>query len=185
MMKKIVTVATATLLMSTATFANDLKLLPVLSDGYTPSWGVAVLGGYEKTRDINGGGDYGVEVSLTCPLLQIPTNTIKQQISIVNSATDGLAKTSVELNPHVMFDLGNRFELGAGPSLGLVYASYASSHDVVFGAGVGASLTYNISSKYFAGVESRYQWTTDADFGSGNKVNLDNTRTIAKFGVHF
>lgn len=184
MIKNIVTITALSTLLGTALFADGVKFLPVSEASYTPSFAVAALGGYQKTDAVDGTGVYGVEVSLTCPLLQIPDHMIRQQVSLARADSNGLTTTSLELNPHVLFDVAPQLHVGVGPSLGAIYASGLSDHDIAFGIGAGASVTYDIAPKYFVGAESRYQWTTDASL-SGRSVNLDNTRTLLKVGVHF
>ena len=184
MIKKIVTVTALSTLLGTALFADGVKFLPVTDSSYVPSFAVAALGGYQKTEAVDGTGAYGVEISLTCPLLQIPNHTIRQQVSLVRADSNGLATTSLELNPHVLFDVAPQLHIGVGPSLGVTYASGLGDHDTVFGIGAGASVTYDIAPKYFVGAESRYQWTNNASL-SGRTVDLDNTRTLLKVGMHF
>ena len=184
MIKKIVTITALSTLLGTALFADGVKFLPVTDSSYVPSFAVAALGGYQKTEAVDGTGAYGVEISLTCPLLQIPNNMIRQQISLVRADSNGLATTSLELNPHVLFDVAPQLHIGVGPSLGVIYASGLGDHDTVFGIGAGASVTYDIAPKYFVGAESRYQWTNNASL-SGRTVDLDNTRTLLKVGMHF
>jgi len=184
MIKKIVAAAAFSTLLGTTLLADGMQVLPVMNSSYTPSLAVAALGGYQKTDAVDGTGAYGVEVSLTCPLLQIPNYPIRQQVSLVHTNSNGLTTTDFELNPHVLFDVAPQLHVGVGPSIGFVYASGASDHDYSFGIGAGASVTYDINSQYFVGAESRYQWVNSATL-SGSKVDLDNMRTLLKVGVHF
>ncbi len=184
MIKKILAVAAFSTLLGTTLLADGVQFLPAMNSSYTPSLAIAALGGYQKTDSLDGTGAYGIELSLTCPLLQIPNHIIRQQVSFVHADSNGIATNSVELNPHVLFDLAPQLRIGVGPSLGAVYAYGRDDHEVVFGIGAGVSLTYDIAPQYFVGVESRHQWTSNANLG-GSKVDLDNSRTLLKVGVHF
>ena len=184
MFKKIATLSVLTAAISTSVMADGVKFLPVTETTYKPDFAVALLGGVQKTNAVDGTGAYGVEVSLKCPLLQIPSNEIRQQVSLVSTSSNGLSTTSLELNPHVMFNVAPQLHVGVGPNLGLVYATAHSDNKVAFGIGAGASISYDIAPKYFVGAETRYQWTNHPSLG-GTDVNLDNSRTLLKVGMHF
>jgi hypothetical protein len=185
-MKKI---ALATLLTASTTLlmAQETKFLPIATENnYSLSPSVALVGGYGKYDELDSGSAlYGIELDIACPLLQLSSNKIKQQISVVHySEKDKFNSTSIELNPHVMFDVANKLQVGVGPGFGVVFADADGDTDTVFGINIGASANYDITSKMFVGAEARYQWTTDADFGGGD-VSLDNYRTLLKVGYHF
>jgi hypothetical protein len=182
--KMLVSVAIAGSLATGTLLADQLKFLPFTDSSYSPNFAVAALGGYEKANSVKGSGAYGVELSLKCFLLQLPSHTIRQQISLVHTNADGLSTTSFELNPHVLFGIAHNLTLGVGPSFGAIYASANSQDHFVYGIGGGASLTYNITPQYFVGLQSRYQWTSTAHLG-GRNFDLDNLRTLAKVGVYF
>ena len=55
---------------------------------------------------------------MACPLLQLKTLDIKQQVSLVNYSHDELNTLSFELNPHVMFDINDKLQFGMGPGFG-------------------------------------------------------------------
>ena len=184
MFKRILKTLAFVALFTVGVSANQLKFLPVMDSSYTPNFAVAALGGYEKSNAVKGSGAYGVELSMTCPLLQIPDHTIRQQISLVHTNSEGLTTTSLELNPHVLFNVADNLNFGVGPSLGVVDASKNSQDHFVFGIGAGVSLTYDITQQYFVGLSSRYQWTNNAHL-CGQNYDLDNTRTLLKFGVRF
>jgi len=185
-MKKIALAALLTVGI-TSLSAQETKFLPLATDdnyAFAPS--VALVGGYGKyDNPDNGSALYGVELDIACPLLQLSSNKIKQQISLVQYVeNDSFSTTSLELNPHVMFDLADKLQVGVGPGFGIVYADADGETDTVFGINIGASLNYDITQKMFVGAEARYQWTTDADFGGGD-VSLNNYRTLLKAGYHF
>jgi len=182
-MKKIAVAALIALSVSSV-WAKDTKLFPILSDGdYCLGPAVALVGGYGKTNNVKSSGLYGVEFSLACPLLQLSDFDIKQQVSLVHQNNDGYEATSFELNPHVMFDVANKVQVGVGPELGVLFAKGTKS-DTVFTYGLGASANYDLANNMFVGAEARYQWTTDAELG-GTKDDLNNFRTLLKVGVHF
>lgn len=183
-MKKIVF---SSLLALGATFvsANETKFLPIATDDnycLTPS--VALVGGYGKYNNVDGDALYGVELDIACPLLALPSNKIKQQISLVYQDKNGLTTTSLELNPHVMFDLSNKVQLGVGPGLGVIFAN-ADKSDTAFEIGAGASLNYDVTPKMFIGLEARYMFTTEVKLATNYKDNLNNSRTLLKVGMHF
>jgi len=174
-------------LTTTAITAKEIKVLPILTDSnycLTPS--LSLLGGYGAFSEANDGSTmYGVELAIACPALQLENLDIKQQISYVYSSNDGLTTNSIEFNPHVMFNIADKLQLGVGPGFGLVFADVEGGEsDLVFGLNLGASLNYDITTSMFVGAEARYQWTTDADFGGGD-TTLDNYRTLLKVGMHF
>jgi hypothetical protein len=171
-------------LSSLSLFAGDLKLLPVMDSSYSPNFAIAAVGGVEKFDSVKAAGSYGVELSLNCPLLQLPSNVIRQQVTLVRSSSEGLTTTALEINPHAQFPIVNKLNFGFGPSLSAVYASANSQSHMIYGIGAGASLTYNLNDKYFAGIESRYEWANTARLGGAN-YDMDNTRTLLKFGTHF
>lgn len=183
-MKKII-LATILALSTTALFAKETKLLPILNDAdYCLTPGVAVLGGFGSYGDADSDAMYGVELSIACPALQLSTLDIKQQISLVYQSQDGFDATALEFNPHVMFDLSNNLQVGVGPGFGVIFAD-AQKSDTVFEVGAGASLNYDITQSMFIGLETRYMFTTDAELVTGTKTDLNNYRTLLKAGIHF
>ncbi len=184
-MKQII--LTASLLLATLVHAQrETTLLPVVNSAdYTPAPAVALLVGYgEVEKAYDGDYMYGVEVSLACPALQLSMYDIRQQISLVYQSDHGLRMTSLEFNPHVLFNLDEKVQLGVGPGFGVIVTD-ADESDVILGINVGASIRYTIDATYFVGAEARYQWTTDAELSKGYERSLDNYRTLIKVGMHF
>ncbi len=180
-------IVAASLLLATLVHAErETKLFPIMTDAdYCPSPAVALLVGYgEMERAYDGDYMYGLEFSLACPALQLPTLDIRQQISLVHQSDHGLRMTSLELNPHLLFNLDNKVQLGVGPGFGLIVTD-ADETDLIFGVNVGASIHYDIDKNYFVGAEARYQWTTDAELSKDVERSLDNYRTLVKVGMHF
>ena len=185
-MKK--TLLIACLLVSSTLFAGakETKMLPIFTEGYCAAPTVALMAGYGKYSDAsNGTSMYGVELAFACPVFQIKDLEINQVLSLVHSDDDGLETNTLEMNPRIMFKLSNKMKFGFGPGLGVVFAKTDTKSDAVFGFNVGASLNYDITSDMFIGIESRYQWTQDADLDGGAKINLDNSRTLLKVGRRF
>lgn len=184
--KTIKTVALVALITSGVT-AKEMKFLPIITDkNYCFSPSVAVLGGSGKYKDSKKYSTmYGVELSIACPALQLESLDIKQQISLVHSYKNGgLSANNLEFNPHVMFDVMQKLQVGVGPGFGIIVADANGKTDTVIGLNLGASLSYEVTNSMFIGAETRYQWTTSANFGGGN-VSLNNYRTLLKVGYHF
>jgi opacity protein-like surface antigen len=181
--------AFSTVLTSTAQ-ANEWNFLPVMDDGYQPHVAVALIGGGTQIDESgsNQSDDdattYGVELSLDCPLLKPPHHTIRQQVSYVETDEDGLKTSSIELNPHHMFDMNDKLQVGFGPSLGFTKLETATDDDTVFTYGLGASVRYNVTPKLFVGAESRYAWSDDVDL-AGVNADYDTLRLLAKVGYQF
>jgi opacity protein-like surface antigen len=187
---KRITLAALLALGTTSLMAHETKFLPIVTDpGYHFSPAVAIVGGYGKYKKAGqGSAMYGIELDIACPLLELSSNDIKQQISIVHSSktdTEKLSTTSIELNPHVQFDVTNKLQIGVGPGFGVVFADADGATDTVFGINIGASANYEIEKSVFVGIEGRYQWTTKADFGNNGNIALDNYRTLLKVGYKF
>lgn len=170
-----------------ATQTKELKLLPIATDAtYCANIGVALLGGYGTVEHENGAAMYGLEVSLACPMLQLPTHAIRQQVSLVHYDENGFTMNSLEFNPHLLFDLTDNLQLGAGPGFGVIFADADGGNStVMLGINAGLSLNYDITPQLFTGVETRWQWTTEGEFVSGSKTSVDNYRSLFKVGMRF
>lgn len=125
----------------------------------------------------------GIELSLNCPLLQPPTNKIRQQISYGRYDDQGLRISSFELNPHYVFEVNPGLGIGVGPGLGYVKAEAGSESEGMFALQLGASLHYTAMGPLFLGAEARYQATQGDDF-AGQK-GADNFRIALKAGYSF
>lgn len=186
-MKKIALAGLLALSMSSLS-AKETKILPILTDDnycFNPS--VALIGGYTKYDEAdNGTSMYGAELSIACPALQLQSLNIRQQISFVHATEkDKFSSNSLEFNPHVIFKADDKLQVGVGPGVGIVFADADGETDTVIGLNIGASANYDVTPRVFVGAEARYQWgLADADF-NGNKVSLDNYRTLLKVGYHF
>jgi hypothetical protein len=183
-MKKIL--LASMLLFSTSLFAEvakETKFFPIMSGDYCAAPTVALMGGATNYDDMSGSADsYGVELRFGCPVFQIKGYDIRQVLSIVHDNGNGFKTTSLEMNPRIMFPLSKDVEFGFGPGLGVIFAKDdIAGKDTVWGVNVGVSLHYDVTNKIFIGVESRYQWTQDTDFGG----DIDNFRTMVKIGTRF
>lgn len=125
----------------------------------------------------------GIELSLNCPLLQPPTNKIRQQVSYTRYDDQGLKISSLELNPHYVVETMPGLGLGFGPGLGYVKAEAGSESQGMFALQLGASLHYTAMGPLFLGAEARYQ-VTQSDQFAGQK-GADNLRIALKVGYNF
>ncbi len=136
--------------------------------------------------DINGANNdtvSGVEFSLNCPLLQPPSNKIRQQISYTRYSDSGLKISSFELNPHYVIEMTPGVGVGFGPGIGYVKAEVANQSESMLALQLGVSLHYNVMEKLFLGAEARYQATQNDNF-AGQK-GADNFRGTIKVGYNF
>ena len=169
--------------------------LPVLKKGYHPQVGVALISGWESFSSEDIGSDaktspvYGLEISLQCPLLCTKKNYIRQQITLVSQDHEGIKTFAAELNPHYRFIVHPKFDIGAGPSLGFIFANINNAHKTVFSYGLGASGAYYFN-HFFLGADVRYALTGEAKFenkddNSVAEVDLSNIRYGLKLGYRF
>ncbi|SFD15593.1 hypothetical protein SAMN05660831_00916 [Thiohalospira halophila DSM 15071] len=166
--------------------ASAADWFPVAEDSYSAAPSVAVVGGSQEfdSDGADSGSIAGVEFALNCPLLAVDSGRIRQQVSLTQYDEDGLETTHLELNPHYLFVDDGNLTVGAGPGFGLVQGDLdGAGDDSVFALQAGASVNYDFGPA-FVGAEARYQWTTEADFGSVEE-DLSNTRVMAKVGVNF
>lgn len=147
-------------LTSQAASAKGWTVLAGLEDGYIAEPTISVIGGVSKGNVAI----YGAEFSLNCPLLQPPTNKIRQQASYVYA--DG--QNNIQLNPHYVVEVSKNLWVGAGPALGVGFGDSTN-----FQIGAGASAHYEMG-VLFAGAEAGYVYTTDSS----------SWRTLAKVGFN-
>lgn len=186
MLKKIMAVALLAGLTSVAQ-AGEHKLLPLLDDGYTADFAIAITAGKTDFEGDNTGRltTKGVELSLNCPLLKPANHTIRQQVSLHMTDENGSKSTSIELSPHHMWELGNKVSVGVGPSLGVTKIEEDNFDDTVFTYGVGTSARYKITKKFFVSGEARYSKSTDVEQDGFEDFDINNLRTTAKLGYQF
>lgn len=164
--------------------AEGWKFPGFSSDDYQAQPSLALVGGAMDPDfgQVDSGALYGVELSLNCPLLQPPTNRIRQQLSLTRFDEDGVKITSLEINPHYVVAMGENLEIGFGPGFGVLDVEAGPEDEMLLGAQVGASVHYRRGALFFGG-EARYQVTTEEGFG-GRDRGADNTRVLLKVGVN-
>ncbi len=185
MKKRVLAVAVSALMVSAAASAegNGWNWFAGLDDDYVMAPTVSLVAGHMSFDD-DSGSIAGIELSFNCPLLQPPTNKIRQQLSVVQYDEPGLEVTSIEINPHYVAEVSPGLFLGGGPGLGYMSVDTAGGDDSVLGIQLGGSVHYSVSDTFFLGGEARYQITQDAEFGNA-KVEMDNWRVALKAGVSF
>ncbi len=188
-MKKLlaVMITGSALVASSAASANDWTFLAGVEPGYKSEHTVSLLFGRMSpgTTGMKDGNIAGLELSLNCPLLQPPTNRIRQQISYTQYDESGVKIKNFEINPHYVVEVSPGLELGGGPGLAYVTADTAAKDPDFFGFNLGVSAHYRGMGPVFIGAEYRYQFTTEEDFGNGLKDNLNNGRFDIKVGYDF
>ncbi len=165
-------------------------LLPVFKKGYRPQFAISLVGGFQNNQNFDkSAAVFGLDISLQCPLLCTAKNYIRQQISIVQQNGKELKSLAVELNPQYRLIAKSNFELGVGPSFGIINADANNDKKNAFTYGLGGSVSYHLGKVFFT-AESRYGLTNTIHFTDDRtKVtvsnNLNNLRTILKVGYKF
>lgn len=166
--------------------ADEWTLLAGSQDGYKAEPAVSVmLGQMDPGDNMDSGTITGIELSLNCPLIQPPSNRIRQQVSVTSYDEQGVEITSIELNPHYVVEVSPGLEIGGGPGLGYVMVDNATSNDSVLALQLGVSAHYTLQSPLFIGAEARYQITAEDNFGAATKSDVDNFRFAIKAGYSF
>lgn len=174
--------AGALLIAGNAQAAGQWTWLAGIKDGYSAQPTVSLMAGVMDPSNMSSDTISGIELSLNCPLLQPPTNRIRQQLSYTKYDDNGVEIKSIEINPHYVVEVSPGLEIGAGPGLGFVMVDTATGDDNVFGLQLGASLHYQANSPLFIGAEARYQITGEEHFGAASKSDVDNYRVLLKVG---
>lgn len=144
----------------------------------------SILLGSMKPKDGNSGSVTGIELSFNCPLLQPPTNKIRQQLSFAQYDEGGTEVSSIEINPHYVVEVSPGLLVGGGPGLGYISVDTAAKDTNMLALQFGGSVHYSVSDSVFVGGEARYQLTEDDDIG-GSVQGLDNWRIALKAGINF
>jgi len=154
-------------MVSVSAQAESWTLFAGAKSGYEPEATASIMLGNLSPENGSSESVVGIELSLNCPLLQPPTNRIRQQVSY--SSVDGA--DFLEINPHYVVEVAPGLEVGGG--IGLGYVMTDASDDVGFQ--VGASAHYFAMGPVFLGAEARLQ-----SVGGDN-----NTRVAVKLGYSF
>lgn len=194
--KKIAGAIIASMVLTTSSFSaeiatesSELKILPIFTDD---NWCgkvevAAVLGVIDFDKDsLSTGANYGVELSFDCPVFTLPgKHAIRQQLTLSHYDKSNFAVTIIEMNPRYFFQLNNRLHLGVGPGIAGVHGDPDNGDSRwALAFNVGADLKYYTENDIVLGLDVRWQWTAEKDFGSG-KEDLDNMRVLAKVGYRF
>ncbi len=178
-MKKTATMtALAALLAAPAvSLADGWTFLAGTKPGYTAKPAVSLMLGQmsPNAAGASSGTITGVEFSLNCPLLQPPSNRIRQQVSLTQYDEGGGKQINVEINPHYIVEVMPGLEVGGGPGLGYINTDADSG----FGVQLGLSAHYTALGPAFIGAEWRYQLAVGSD------TDLDNSRFAVKLGYAF
>ncbi len=188
MKKTIGLLLTGSVMLSTTAMAEGWNFLAGSKAGYTAEPAVSLLFGRmsPSTSGLDDGNIAGIELSLNCPLLQPPTNRIRQQASYTRYDEGTTQIDSFEINPHYVVEVSPGLEIGGGPGLGYITTSTANGSDPSFLAfNLGLSAHYTGFGPVFLGAEYRYQFTTEEDFGAAIKDDLNNGRFDIKVGYSF
>lgn len=186
MQRTLITTATVAFLTLGAGTASAGEWFPIAERGFSAQPSLALMGGSQSFDWDEADSDtvYGVELAMNCGLYAPERGRIRQQISLTQYDDGGLETIHLELNPHYLFIDNGKLTMGAGPGVGWVQSDIeGGGDDDVFAVQAGASVGYDFR-PLFIGVEARYQWTTEADFGAVEE-NLSNSRVMAKVGINF
>lgn len=179
-------VGAALLAAGNAQAADEWTWMAGWKDGYKGEPAISVmLGEMDPGDNMDSDTITGFELSLNCPLLQPPTNRIRQQLSITKYDDKGTEISSMEINPHYVVEVVPGLEIGGGPGLGFLMVDTPTGNGHAFGLQLGFSAHYNLQSPLFIGAELRYQVTTEDDFGAATESDVDNSRFALKVGYAF
>ena len=177
-----VTLSAILAMATSAAQAEGWNFLPVTDAGFKAEPTLSLMGGM-LNPDVNGADSdtaMGVELSFNCIALQPPSGKIRTQISWTRYDDAGLEINSVEVNPHYLWRMTDKVEIGVGPGLGYVSGKAGAVDESMLAMQLGTSLHYR-SGNLFMGAEARYQ-VTEEEFGN---TDLDNFRVMLKVGYNF
>jgi len=187
--KSLLGVISSSVLMSSSLFAADeFKAFPIFTDkDFKLNTEVALVGGHMSFDNdgLDGGVMYGVELSLDCPVFTLPgNNLLRQQFSVNQYSEDDFDVTTIEVNPYYFIDITENMVVGFGPGIGVAFADAAGEEETFFTYQVGAGVKYYMDS-FLIGADFRWQGSNEKDFGSGDDVDIINTRIMGKIGYRF
>ena len=185
-MKKLLLSSITIMTLSLSAQASGWEILPVLNDNHKLNPAVAIIGGSLQGDESGDKSEafYGLEISMDCPLLKVPTGKIRQQANLTSYDNDGIKMNEFNLNPHYQISLSDSTSFGVGPSFGVAQVELEDEDDTIFTYGVGASVRTNLTNEMFIGAEARYTMTSDAEF-FGEKDDFNNYKFFVKLGYQF
>ncbi|MDH5259175.1 MAG: hypothetical protein OEX07_14270, partial [Gammaproteobacteria bacterium] len=133
---------------STASFADKgWEFFPGVKDDFIFDPTISVMAGQMQTLSVIGDAAIGagIELSINCPLVQPPTNRVRQQISFFNYKDGDSTINTVELNPHYVVEVMPKLEIGAGPGFGFVSADVDGKTANMGAIQLGGSVHYRIN----------------------------------------
>ncbi len=157
------------------------------TEDYKPQVAISVVGGMQNNHSLKLSAPvYGFEISMECPLVQNSKSHIRQQFSLMRQAGKKFKSVTAEINPQYKIIARKSFELGIGPSVGLLFTNAIEDRKTLFSYGMGGSVIYEFK-KFIIGVESRYALTPKVTFIDFKKestlyANLNNLRSTMKIG---
>ncbi|MBI3139821.1 MAG: hypothetical protein HYZ15_14680 [Sphingobacteriales bacterium] len=160
---------------------------PIAKKQYKPQVVISVVGGIQNNQNLKLKAPvYGLEIGVECPLIQTKRSHIRQQFSLIRLEDKMYKSLAAEINPQYKIVAGQIFEIGVGPSLGVLFTKAVEEKRALFSYGLGASVMCQFR-KFSFGIESRYACTKKASFKdlekeSTKSVYLNNLRNIVKIG---
>jgi len=171
---------------SMAMSVGGWKLFPGVQDDFIFDPTLSVMAGQMIVSESVGKAALGagLELSINCPMIQPPTNRVRQQISFFNYSSGTSTVNTVELNPHYVVEVMPKLEIGGGPGVGFVNADVDGKTANMAAVQLGGSIHYRMS-RFFIGAEGRYQWTTDGEDNTASDNGVKNARALVKIGFDF
>jgi len=185
MHKKVIITLIASLFSVTSYAENGWRFFAGMEDDFKHETTTSVLlGGLGPNSSVGDTGlSYGLEISFNCPLLQPPSNKIRQQVSALRYKDGDSTIQTIQINPHYVVEVIPNLWMGGGPGIGYVRARVNKITSNMVAGQLGASLHYNIE-KIFIGAEARYQITQRDDVGGIIDEGADNWQAILKLGYN-
>ena len=181
-------IASILTIFSTASFADKgWRLFAGMEEGFVHEASLSVLLGAmgPDSKIGDSGFAHGVELSFNCPLIQPPTNKIRQQVSVTSYSDGDSDIKTVQINPHYVIEVMPKLWVGGGPGIGYVRADVNNVTSNMVAAQVGGSISYSIK-KVFLGAEARYQFTQGDEVGGPSYADgASNWQTVIKVGYNF
>ena len=155
------------------------KIEPIVWDN---AFSLALIGGLMDIHNSNLGwrGLYGIELSFG--LLSESPN--REQIQLTRYESGALRMLQANLTLYPLFKLTGGTWLGVGPTVGIAAVKSGSWDETLFTYGVSLDLRKEMGERLFAGIETRYEWSSVATIG-GRETDFDNAKVLVKAGYRF